>query len=80
MTPVIGITSQQRDVATSYGTQPATTVTLTYPEAVIRAGGIPLVLPILDPRAVPDALARLDGVLMTGGGDVVAGKRRSARN
>ncbi len=70
MTPVIGITSQQRDVATHYGSQPATTVTLTYSEAVVRAGGIPFVLPIMDATAVPDALERLDGIVMTGGGDV----------
>lgn len=70
MTPVIGITSQQRDVATSYGAQPATTVTLSYSNAISEAGGIPLVLPILHAEKVPHALARLDGVVMTGGGDI----------
>lgn len=70
MTPVIGITSQQRDVSTSYGSQPATTVTLNYSRAIADAGGIPFVLPILSPELVPAALDRLDGVVMTGGGDV----------
>ena len=70
MTPVIGITAQQRDVATSYGAQPATTVTLSYSDAVVAAGGIPVVLPILDPAAVPLVLDRLDGLVLTGGGDV----------
>ncbi|NNF09462.1 MAG: gamma-glutamyl-gamma-aminobutyrate hydrolase family protein [Acidimicrobiia bacterium] len=70
MNPVIGITSQRRDVATSYGAQPATTVTLSYSDAVVGAGGVPIVLPILDPDAIPTVLSRLDGVVMTGGGDV----------
>lgn len=74
MHPVIGITSQQRDVATSYGAQPATTVTLTYSRAVADAGGVPFVLPILPPDLVPAALSRLDGLVMTGGGDVDPGR------
>ena len=73
MTPVIGITAQQRDVATSYGAQPASTVTLSYSNAVAGAGGVPIVLPILDPAAVPHALSRLDGIVLTGGGDVEPG-------
>ena len=52
MAPVIGITSQLRDVATSYGAQPATTVTLSYSDSVVAAGGVPVVLPILDPEDV----------------------------
>ena len=70
MKPIIGITSQQRDVATSYGAQPASTVTLSYSGAVVDAGGVPVVLPILDPAEVPSLLGRLDGVILTGGGDV----------
>ncbi len=73
MTPVIGITAQQRDVATSYGAQPAMTVTRSYSDAVAAAGGVPLLLPILDPATVPHALDRLDGLVLTGGGDVSPG-------
>ncbi|MGI9647018.1 MAG: gamma-glutamyl-gamma-aminobutyrate hydrolase family protein [Acidimicrobiia bacterium] len=70
MAPIIGITSQLRDVATSYGAQPATTVTLSYSDAVRAAGGVPVVMPILDPETIPHLLNRLDGVVLTGGGDV----------
>jgi len=70
MAPVIGITSQRRDVATSYGAQPATTVTLSYSDSVIGAGGVPVVLPILEPESVPYALRRFDGLVLTGGGDI----------
>ena len=70
MAPIIGITSQLREVATSYGAQPATTVTLSYSDAVTAAGGVPVVMPILDPETIPHLLDRLDGVILTGGGDV----------
>jgi len=70
MAPVIGITSQLRDVATSYGAQPATTVTLSYSNSVAGAGGVPVVLPIMDPEIIPYALRRFDGLVLTGGGDV----------
>ena len=45
-----------------------------YVEAVVRAGGLPLVLPILDPEDAADVLANVDGLLLTGGGDVAPGR------
>jgi len=42
----------------------------TYVSAVVRAGGLPFVLPVLEPADAPDVLSCLDGVLFTGGGDV----------
>jgi putative glutamine amidotransferase len=42
-----------------------------YPRAVAAAGGLPVLLPLLDDEAVLRALYdRLDGVLLPGGGDV----------
>lgn len=42
-----------------------------YTEAVQRAGGIPLILPsTLDDTAIRDLFDRLDGFLLTGGGDI----------
>ncbi|MDQ4098409.1 MAG: gamma-glutamyl-gamma-aminobutyrate hydrolase family protein, partial [Actinomycetota bacterium] len=38
--------------------------------AVIRAGGLPFVLPVLDPEEASSVLACLDGILFSGGGDV----------
>ena len=70
MAPVIGITSELRDVATSYGAQLATTVTVSYSDSVIGAGGVPVVLPILEPEAIPHMMGRLDGLVLTGGGDI----------
>ncbi len=70
MRPLIGITAQRREVNTTYGTEPANTVVLTYSSAVAEAGGIPVLLPILNPEAVPGLIERLNGVVLTGGGDV----------
>ncbi len=42
-----------------------------YPEAVLRAGGLPVILPICgDVERILDILPRLDGVLFTGGWDI----------
>lgn len=70
MKPLIGITAQRREVTTSYGTEPANTVVLTYSDAISEAGGIPVLLPILSPEAVPGLVDRLQGAVLTGGGDV----------
>jgi putative glutamine amidotransferase len=64
--PVIGITSST--LADERG--PTTTVNRPYVDAVVAAGGLPVVLPVLDPSAVEEVLATIDGLLVSGGGDV----------
>jgi len=44
-----------------------------YVRAVLEAGGIPLLLPPLPPALIPDALSGIDGLILTGGGDVDPG-------
>ena len=44
-----------------------------YVAAVTRAGGLPFILPTLDPTDAELALLSLDGLLLTGGGDVEPG-------
>ncbi|MDQ2650788.1 MAG: gamma-glutamyl-gamma-aminobutyrate hydrolase family protein [Actinomycetota bacterium] len=41
-----------------------------YVDAVLEAGGLPVVLPILTPDLAAEALAGCHGLLLTGGGDV----------
>lgn len=41
-----------------------------YPEAIERAGGIPVIVPLLRPDAVAALLDRVDGVCLPGGPDV----------
>jgi putative glutamine amidotransferase len=46
---------------------------LTYPGAVERAGGAPVILPPLHPTAIEALVARLDGLMLTGGPDLHPG-------
>lgn len=64
--PVIGITPDQ---ATPPGSQfPVYELKLSYAEAVLRAGGLPMVLPYSDDPTVVEAyLERVSGLLVTGG-------------
>jgi putative glutamine amidotransferase len=42
-----------------------------YPAAVLAAGGVPVIIPcITDKAAIAEAIARCDGVLLTGGDDM----------
>lgn len=60
--PVIGITP---------GFNGAVTAKMTYINAVVAAGGAPLVLPVLDEeQAMAEAARVCDGVLFSGGGDI----------
>jgi putative glutamine amidotransferase len=50
--------------------RPVEQVTRAYVDAVVRAGGLPFVLPVLEPADAELALLAVDGLLLTGGGDV----------
>jgi putative glutamine amidotransferase len=69
-TPLVGITSWPRTVDQRGAPEPNDTVPRAYVRAVRKAGGLPVLLPLLDPDDVDDLLASVDGVLVTGGGDV----------
>lgn len=61
--PLIGVTG--------WTSQDEFSVRQTYLQAIIRAGGAPLIIPPTFPlQALDDLLSRLDGVLLTGGGDI----------
>jgi putative glutamine amidotransferase len=45
-------------------------VTVAYVDAVVRAGGMPVILPVLKPKQAAAALDGLDGLLLSGGGDI----------
>ena len=47
------------------------TLATTYTEAVARAGGVPVVLPVVDDQALAESiLGKLDGIIFSGGPDV----------
>lgn len=64
--PRIGITSTAERVPSD----PHVSLRRAYVEAVAAAGGLPLVVPILDPSDAAAVLASLDGIVFSGGGDV----------
>src|SRR4051794_41239376 len=66
MAPRIGLTTspsvlEDRAVAA---------VERSYIDAVAAAGGVPFVLPVLDPSQAAAVVSNLDGLLLTGGGGV----------
>ncbi|MCB2213862.1 gamma-glutamyl-gamma-aminobutyrate hydrolase family protein [bacterium] len=66
--PLIGITSslKQNKAGTS-----VCTVGQAYVTAITNAGGIPLIIPIrTEMDHLPNLVARLDGLLLSGGGDI----------
>jgi putative glutamine amidotransferase len=68
--PLIGITAYPRVVDIVPVPTLLQTANRYYLEAVLRAGGIPLILPVMDPGLAAAALRPLDGLLLPGGGDV----------
>ncbi|HMH52669.1 MAG TPA: gamma-glutamyl-gamma-aminobutyrate hydrolase family protein [Candidatus Acidoferrum sp.] len=69
--PLIGVTMSTTPDGGQTNTPPRAWVNHAYFRAVLDAGGIPILLPPhLDGRALEQLWARLDGILLTGGGDV----------
>ena len=77
MRPVIGISAYPRVVETSTGATLLHTASRFYVESVERAGGVPVVLPVLPPELVDDLLPAVHGVLLTGGGDIQPSRYRA---
>jgi len=70
MKPVIGISAYPRVMETVTGATLLHTASRHYVESVVRAGGLPVILPIVDTEDVPATLAAVHGLLLTGGGDI----------
>ena len=64
--PIIAITTKRENIE-----QPHITIWEYYVQAVIKAGGIPVLLPVgLDSRQVEQIASQVDGILISGGGDI----------
>jgi putative glutamine amidotransferase len=70
--PVIGLTAYCEDARWSHWHRPAVLLPANYADQVAAAGGIPVLLPPLP--GIAAAAGRLDGVLLTGGGDIDPGR------
>ncbi|MDH3729909.1 MAG: gamma-glutamyl-gamma-aminobutyrate hydrolase family protein [Acidimicrobiia bacterium] len=70
MGPIIGITTRRREVQSSAGTSPTHTLNDAYTQAVERAGGHALLFVSQDPATAAAMLDRVDGLILSGGGDI----------
>jgi putative glutamine amidotransferase len=72
MRPLIGLTTYRERAKWGVWDQPADLLPVMYADAIVRAGGVPLLLPPAtdDPDAAAAAVARLDGLVVSGGADV----------
>jgi putative glutamine amidotransferase len=70
MHPIIGVTSQPKPTRGSSGDLDSHVIGHTYTDAVLRAGGLPVVLMPVPNENVPAIIDRLDGLVLSGGGDI----------
>jgi putative glutamine amidotransferase len=66
--PLIGLSAYCEEARWGYWRSPAVLLPANYAEQVAAAGGVPVLLPPLP--GVAAAVDRLDGLLLTGGGDI----------
>jgi putative glutamine amidotransferase len=66
--PLIGLSAYCEEAQWAYWRKPAVLLPANYAEQVAAADGIPVLLPPLP--GVAGAVGRLDGLLLTGGGDI----------
>lgn len=71
MKPLIGISPTPNEVDFDHGHFRRYALADTYTSAVVAAGGIPVILPT-HPEAIEDTLDALDGLIVSGGGDIDA--------
>jgi putative glutamine amidotransferase len=67
---LIGVSTYREQARWGVWDQPADLLPTTYADAVARSGGVPVLLPPVDPSAAPALVERLDGLLVAGGADV----------
>jgi gamma-glutamyl-gamma-aminobutyrate hydrolase PuuD len=77
MRPIIGITARPQNVPSANNELLAYLATHTYTDSVLRGGGIPVLLLPVEAGLVDPILDRIDGVVLSGGGDI-APKRYGA--
>ena len=74
MRPVIGLSAYAEPARWAAWNSPAVLLPLAYAEQVAAAGGVPVLLPPV--AGIAAAVGRLDGLVLTGGGDIDPGRLR----
>ncbi|MEO7351733.1 MAG: gamma-glutamyl-gamma-aminobutyrate hydrolase family protein [Marmoricola sp.] len=72
MKPLIGLTSYREHASWGVWSQGADLLPAVYADAIVRAGGVPVLLPPAtdDPETAVSVVRRLDGLVISGGADV----------
>jgi len=72
MKPLIGLTTYREHAKWGVWSQGADLLPASYADAIVRAGGVPVLLPPAtdDPDAAVSVVERLDGLVVSGGADV----------
>ena len=72
MRPLIGLSTYREQASWGVWSQGADLLPTSYADAVVRAGGVPVLLPPAtdDPDAAAALVERLDGLVISGGADV----------
>jgi putative glutamine amidotransferase len=68
--PIIGITSNLRIKEEQDSPNNAHTLRTKYAEMILAAGGATVILPLATEEVEPETLARVDGLVLSGGGDI----------
>ena len=72
--PLVGLSTYREQARWGVWDQPADLLPTTYADAVARAGGVPVLLPPVPGADATAVVARLDGLVVTGGADVDPGR------
>jgi putative glutamine amidotransferase len=67
--PLIAVSAPREPLPTAFGTMDCTKLTAQYTDAIYEAGGQPVILPVAE-EIPAQLMARMDGLLLTGGGDL----------
>jgi putative glutamine amidotransferase len=72
--PLIGLSTYREQARWGVWDQPADLLPTRYADSIQRAGGVPVLLPPIEPTAATYAVGRLDGLVIAGGADVDPGR------
>jgi putative glutamine amidotransferase len=67
--PLIGLSTYREQARWGVWDQPADLLPTRYADSIQRAGGVPVLLPPIEPAAATYAVGRLDGLVIAGGAD-----------
>lgn len=70
MKPFIGVTSDFHEELLEGRPWNSNRLLTSYSDALVAAGGIPVILPLASPEIVEGLLSRLDGLILSGGNDI----------